>query len=167
MSQKELIKEYKNYLIQITGEFCDQYLDREYKEICQKLIEKMSRKRVAPFLSGRVEIWAAAIIYAIGSINFLFDPSFKPYISTDDLCNYFRTSKSTTAQKAKTIKDMFKLSHWGSKSREFLTNKIIEDNPLMSNVFLDGMPVPLEYLPEEIKEFALANPSKPIYNLEY
>jgi hypothetical protein len=37
----------------------------------------MSRKRNVPFLYGRMEIWAAAIIHALGSINFLFDTSKK------------------------------------------------------------------------------------------
>jgi hypothetical protein len=35
----------------------------------------MSRKRNVPFLSGRMEIWTAAVIHALGSINFLFDTS--------------------------------------------------------------------------------------------
>ncbi|NOR78038.1 MAG: hypothetical protein GQ523_06390 [Methanophagales archaeon] len=44
-------------------------------QLCEKLIRKMSRKRNVPFLSGRMEIWAVAIIHALGSINFLFDTS--------------------------------------------------------------------------------------------
>ena len=47
------------------------------KQLCEKLIRKMSRKRNVPFLSGRMEIWAAAVIHALGSINFLFDTSKK------------------------------------------------------------------------------------------
>ena len=50
---------------------------KDYKQLCEKLIRKISRKRNVPFLSGRIEIWAAAIIHALGSINFLFDTSKK------------------------------------------------------------------------------------------
>jgi len=94
---KELIKQKMQELIEMTSNFCNEHLDEEYKHLCEKLIHKMSRKRNSPFLYGRIENWAAAVVYVIGSINFLFDRSFKPYITTDDICNYFSTSKSTTA----------------------------------------------------------------------
>lgn len=74
-------------LIEMTAGFCETHLDVEYKKLCEKLIRKMARKRNVPFLSGRMEIWAAAIVYAIGSINFLFDKSFEPYVSAQDISN--------------------------------------------------------------------------------
>jgi len=45
----------------------------DYKQLSEKLILKMKRKRNVPFMTGRLEIWAGAIIYALGRINFLFD----------------------------------------------------------------------------------------------
>lgn len=42
---------------------------------------KLGRKREVPFQRGKIEIWAAAVVYAIGSPNFLFDKSFEPYMS--------------------------------------------------------------------------------------
>ena len=89
------------------------------------LFLKMARKRAVPFLTGKLEIWSASIIYAIGQINFLFDKSFEPYPTPDDICRYFGTTKSTTSQKAKLIRDMFKLRHYDN---EFSTKKIKEDN---------------------------------------
>jgi uncharacterized protein DUF6398 len=79
----------------------------------------MSRKRVVPFLSGKIEIWATAVVYALGGINFLFDKSSKPYASPDDICNYFGTSKSTAGQTAKTISDIFKLFYFVSEYYTF------------------------------------------------
>jgi Domain of unknown function (DUF6398) len=156
MQDKATVQQYTEKLIQMTNGFCDRYLDQEYKDLCEKLIRKMSRKRVVPFLSGRIEIWAAAVVYAIGSINFLFDKSFEPYATADDICNYFGTSKSTTGQKAKTIRDMFKLYYY---DREFSTREMQDNNPF-SNVFLDGMPIPISSLPPELQEIARANPDK-------
>lgn len=112
MQDKIIVNDYKQKLIEETKEFCDQYLDHEYEQLCVQMIEKMARKRTVPFMSGKEAIWVAAIIYAIGSVNFLFDKSFKPYVSTDDICDYFGVSKSTVAQKAKLIRNMFKLSQW-------------------------------------------------------
>jgi len=73
---KEEIKLIEKNLIELTSEFCAQKLDEDYAQLCIKLIQKMGRKRDVPFQSGKVEIWAAAVIYALGSINFLFDKAF-------------------------------------------------------------------------------------------
>jgi len=35
---KEAIKQHTETLIKMTGEFCDQYLDQEYKALCEKMI---------------------------------------------------------------------------------------------------------------------------------
>jgi hypothetical protein len=153
---KATVQEYTEKLIQMTNGFCDEYLDDEYKALCEKLIRKMSRKRVVPFLSGKIEIWAAGVVYALGGINFLFDKSSKPHASPDDICTYFGTSKSTTGQKAKTIRDMFKLFYFDS---EFSTKAILDKSPF-SNVFLNGMPIPISSLPSELQEVARANPKK-------
>jgi len=66
MSDRELVKQKKDTLIEMTDGFADRYLDEDYKMLCRKLIDKMSRKRQVPFLSGRLEIWAAAVVYALG-----------------------------------------------------------------------------------------------------
>ena len=48
----------------------------------------MGRKREVPFKRGKLEIWAAAVVQAIGSINFLFDKSFEPYITSKQINEY-------------------------------------------------------------------------------
>lgn len=44
------------------------------------MIHKMARKRDVPFVTGRIEIWAAAVIHALGTVNFLFDKASQPAI---------------------------------------------------------------------------------------
>ena len=44
-------------------DFCNQYLNDEYRELCLHLLEKLCRKRPSPLLAGRKNTWAAAIIY--------------------------------------------------------------------------------------------------------
>jgi len=149
---KSVIVEKTQQLIDMTAGFCDRYLDEEYKELCEKLIRKMSRKRNVPFLYGRLEIWAAAVIHAIGNINFLFDPSFKPYVSVSDISKYFGTSKSTVTQKSKQIRDMFKMRVW---DREFSTTHMMEHNPFSRFVMIDGFIVSIDSLPPELRETVL------------
>jgi len=122
-------------LIKITSDFCDAHIDKEYKMLCEKLINKMARKRNVPFLFGSEEVWAAGIIHVLGRINFLFDKSFKPYVSAGDISKYFGVSKSTAGQKAKVIGDMLKLSYWDD---EFSTEKMKEKNPFKNLVTING-----------------------------
>jgi hypothetical protein len=131
----------------MTDGFADLYLDEDYKTLSRKLIDKMSRKlldkmsrkRQVPFLYGRLEIWAAAVVYALGQTNFLFDKSFEPYVSATDLCNYLGTSQSTTSQKAKIIRDMFKMRYF---DEEFSTERMLKENPFNEFVTIDGLIVP-------------------------
>ena len=136
MKDKTIINEKKQKLIELTSRFCQKYLDNEYLSLCEKLIQKMSRKRQVPFLSGKIEIWASAIIYSLGQINFLFDSSFNPYATPDDICNYFKTSKSTVGQKAKIIRDMFKMGYWDD---EFATKQIADKNPMNDIMMVNGL----------------------------
>ncbi|MBN1455927.1 MAG: hypothetical protein JW945_06735 [Methanomicrobia archaeon] len=136
MRDKAFIEDRKQKLSELTAGFCDSHLDEEYQQLCEKLIQKMARKRTVPFRSGRLEIWAAAIIYALGQINFLFDHSFEPYASADDICNYFGTSKSTTSQKAKLIRDMFRMTYFDDT---FSTAHVRENDPFLNLVMQDGL----------------------------
>jgi tetratricopeptide (TPR) repeat protein len=146
MRDKALLEERMQKLIEMTAGFCDSYLDEDYKQLCERLIRKMARKRNVPFLSGRIEIWAAAIVYALAQNNFLFDHSFEPYASAEDICNYFGTSKSTTSQKAKVVRDMFKMSYF---DEEFSTTYMMENNPFSDLVMEDGLIVDIRSQPSE------------------
>jgi hypothetical protein len=150
-TDKEKTESISQQLLELTGQFCDQYLDEEYKQLCAKLILKMKRKHQVPFLSGRVKVWAAAIIYALGQINFLFDRSFEPYVSADEIANHFGVSKSTIGQKAKQIRDMFKMQYWDS---EFGTQQMQQSNPLKNMVMVNGLILPVDVLPPELQEEA-------------
>lgn len=146
---KEEIKNKEKKLLELTGSFCAQKLDDDYYQLCEKLILKLGRKRDVPFKSGKIEIWAAAIIHAIGSINFLFDKSFEPYVTAEQICEYFGTKKTTVSNKARQIKDMFKMGYYDA---DFSTQKMIENNPFNDMVMVNGLIVPLASIPEDLQE---------------
>jgi hypothetical protein len=116
------LAEIKQQIIHMTDTVCEEHLDEEYARLSRKLIEKLARKRPPPILRGRPEIWASAVVYALGSANFLFDKSHDPYISATDLCEAFGTKPGSTTQKAAQIRDWFKLGYMGNK--EFLTDDL-------------------------------------------
>ena len=87
-------------------DFCNQYLNDEYRELCLHLLEKLCRKRPSPLLAGRKNTWAAAIIYAITTNNFIFDKSQPIHLTADELCAPFGLSKSTVSNKAREIREI-------------------------------------------------------------
>lgn len=145
--KKDLVTPIKEKLIRMTTAFCKQSLNEEYEELCRKMIEKMARKKQVPFMLGQLENWAASVVYAIGSFNFLQDKSTKPYVPSDDIANFFGVSKSTMQQKAAVIKNMFKMVNpfFGS---EFATRDMIERSPFRNLAMTqDGY---LVQLPDEM-----------------
>lgn len=146
---KEEIKKKQQLLIDMTNEFCLEKIDEEYAFLCEKLIKKLGRKRDVPFKSGRLNIWAASIIHAIGTINFLFDQSFEPYIEIQDIHDYFETKKSTVSAKSNQIRKLLDMYHFDS---EFSTQEIEDTDPMNNMVMVDGFIVPLSSLSEELQE---------------
>ena len=132
---KEKIIEKQQEIIRLAKSFCDEKLDAEYAALAEKLICKLGRKRNVPFATGQTAVWAAAIIHALGTINFLFDKSFEPHVSIDEINDFFVTKKSTTGNKSKQIRDLLKLGYW---DEEFSTNGMKINNPFENLMKADG-----------------------------
>ena len=117
--------EKQKQLIKMVSEFSDEYLDDEYKALNIRLVEKLGRKREVPFKRGKIENWASGIVYTIAQLNFLFDSSFEPVITADDICNFFNTKKSTAANKARDIRKLLNLK---LGDEEFSSEIVIESD---------------------------------------
>jgi len=149
MTSKQKIKEKEKQLLKMTQAFCACELNEDYSQLCAKLIKKMGRKREVPFQRGRLEIWSAAVVYAIGSINFLFDKSFEPYMTAAQICEYFGANTTTVSQKARKIKDMFDMWYYDP---EFSTQGMSDSNPFNNMVMVDGFIVPMDTLPDDLQQ---------------
>ncbi len=125
--EKQQLKEREEKIIQLAVAFCNEHLDEECAELCTKLVQKLGRKRSKPLQSGRLEIWAAAAVYTICSINFMFSKSSRLSTSSNEISDYFGTKPSTLAQKSRTIKDLLKISNFFD--REFSLKEVAERNP--------------------------------------
>jgi hypothetical protein len=68
-------------IVALTDKVCRDHLDDEYRELAQLMVAALCRKRTSPVRSGQPRTWACAIVYALGQINFLSDPSMKPHIN--------------------------------------------------------------------------------------
>jgi hypothetical protein len=131
-------------LIQITDEVCAKLLDAEYADLARHAIAKLARKRPSPLLSGRRGTWAAAVVYALGQVNFLFDPSGEPHLTADELCGAFGIAKSTMSSKAKQVRDLLKMTQF---TAEFLRADVLAKNPMIWFVEVDGLVMDSRSLP--------------------
>lgn len=146
---KQNLQDQQQKILDLVREFCAKKLDTEYLELSERLVQKLGRKKNSPLATGQPQVWAAAIIHALGTINFLFDKSFEPYVSTNDINTFFGTSKSTTGNKSKQIRDLLKLDYWDN---EFSTKKMQSSNPYAKFVMVDGLIVSVNTLPEEYQQ---------------
>ena len=135
-------------VIELTDQVCADLLDEEYAGLARHVVGKLARKRPSPLLGGRAATWAGGVVWALGQVNFLFDRSTEPYVAQDALASAFGLSKSTLGQKGKQIRDMLRMT-WGTP--EFLRAEMIDANPMIWFIEVNGMPCDARELPVEIQ----------------
>ena len=128
--------------------FCDEKLNDDYEFLCLKLLEKLCRKRPSPLLGGRARTWAAGIVYAIGSNNFIFDKKQELNLTASELAAGFSVAPSTASSKAAEIRNMFDISYFNI---EWLLPNRIRDNPMVWMVMVNDMIVDVRKMPLEIQ----------------
>jgi len=136
-------------IAKLTDSICLDHLDKEYAELARRMASTLARKRPSPLARGRKDVWAAAIVYALGSVNFLFDKSQVPHMRADELANLFGVSQKTAANKARQIRDILKIEqadpNWWRPSK-------LEEKPLAWWVMINDLAVDARKLPVEIQE---------------
>ncbi len=136
----------------MTDAFCAEYLNEEYAQLSRKLAAALARKRPSPLQRGRTKTWACGIVYTIGSVNFLSDPSFAPHMRLEEVCEKMGVSKSTGSAKATEIRKMFDMFQmhpdWSLPSR-------LDYNPLVWMLKVNGVIMDIRNAPREAQEEAL------------
>ncbi len=138
-------------IVDLTDAVCRQHLNGEYATLARQLTAALGRKRPSPLLSGKPGSWACGILYALGTVNFLFDKNSKPFMKAEDLCAAFGLSKSTGANKSKQIRDLFGMSQldpdWTLPSK-------LDSNPLVWMLEINGLIRDIRSMPREVQEQA-------------
>jgi Domain of unknown function (DUF6398)/Calcium binding len=132
----------------LTDAFCREHLTDEYATLCRQLTAALARKRPSPLVRGKPEIWACAVVYALGTVNFLFDKSQTPYMRADELCQHFGVSQSSGANKAKVIRDLFDM---GQMDPNWCLPGQLDHNPLAWLIQVNGLMVDARYAPPEVQ----------------
>ncbi|MDP3047168.1 MAG: DUF6398 domain-containing protein [Chloroflexota bacterium] len=135
----------------LINSFCKQYLNDEYATLCRELAAALARKRPSPLGRGKPEIWACGIVYALGTVNFLFDKSQTPHMRADELCAAFGVSQSSGANKAKQTRDLFGMFQLDPR---WCLPSLVEENPVVWTLEVNGLMVDVRYMPREVQEMA-------------
>ena len=143
---KQNIQERQQEILDLIKEFCEKKIDQEHFELSKKVLEKLTKSKDVIFTTSKPQTWAAAVLHALGTINFLFDKSFEPYVSVGEINDFFDVKKTTLVNKSKQIRDLLKMKTW---SKGFSTKAMAGNNPLENFIMIDGVIVPLDSLLEE------------------
>ena len=111
MNVPKEMSETQEVISKLLIEYSEEYLNKEYEELCLHALEKLCRKRPSPLKSGRSNTWAAGIVYAIGSNNFIFDKSQPIHMTAKELVTPFGVAASTASSKAAQIKKLLKIDY--------------------------------------------------------
>ena len=134
-----------------TDAFCQRYLNDEYRQLVRTAVAALCRKRPSPLLRGSEDFWAAGVIHAIGTANFVFDKSQTPHCNAPDIYSFFGVASSTGQGKSKQIRQWLKIHpfafQWGLPSK-------FDSNPLIWMLTVNGMMVDVRHLPIEVQEVA-------------
>ncbi len=150
-SVPKAMQPYFDAIVAATDDFCKDYLDDEYAQLCRRMTAALCRKRPSPLVHGKLEVWACAIVYAIGQVNFLFDRSQTPYMSAADLCDAWGVAASTAGNKAKQVRDAVGADmydpHWTRPSH-------LGSHPFAWYISVNGFTIDARHAPREIQEEA-------------
>jgi hypothetical protein len=138
-------------ITQLTEAFSRTYLNDEYASLIRQLTATLCRKRPTPLSQGKAATWACGIIHAIGMVNFLFDASQTPHVSSSQIASYFGLGMSTMQAKSKQIRDL--LGMYQMDPDWTLPSKM-DDNLLAWMIQVNGIAIDARHAPRWIQEEA-------------
>jgi hypothetical protein len=138
-------------IVGLTDHVCDRHLNPEFRALARAMTCALCRKRPSPLASGQPRTWACGILYVLGRINFLGDPSFSPHMTTAVLCAAFEVGESTVHGKARAIEKALGTHPFDP---QWTLPSLAEKNPLVWMAEVNGLLVDLRDMPREVQEIA-------------
>ncbi len=135
----------------LTDAFCREHLNEDCRVLARRMTAALCRKRPSPLASGQPRTWACGIVYVLGQINFLTDPSTQPFMTTADLCARFGVGQSTASAKARVISQALDTSRLNP---EWSLPSLLDQNPLVWMAEVNGVLVDLRDMPREVQQIA-------------
>ncbi|MFH5802746.1 DUF6398 domain-containing protein [Alienimonas sp. DA493] len=96
-------------IVERTDAVCDAHLTDEYRGLCRAMTAALCQEG-APVGRGKAESWAAGVVYSVGSVNFLTDPSQDPHLRAEEIAAACGVSPATMYNKARVLREGLDLS---------------------------------------------------------
>jgi Domain of unknown function (DUF6398)/Plasmid pRiA4b ORF-3-like protein len=133
-----------NSIVELTNDFAQQHLNDEYAQLIRQATAALCRKRPSPLDKGQVKTWACGITHAIGMVNFLFDRSQSPHVSSKDLYQWFGVAESTGQGKSKQVRDTLKMRQFDP---DWCLPSKVDSNPLIWMLSVNGFMMDIRQAP--------------------
>lgn len=133
----------------LTQTVCNEHLNKEYYDVSLKLLDAFLQRYPDRLERGQAKSWAAAIVYAIGRVNFLFDSSQTPHLTAIELCQKFNVSQATASKKSSELINYFDMMQLDP---EWTVPSMVDKNPFVWMVMTgDGMIADIRNAPREVQ----------------
>lgn len=138
-------------LVARTDAFCEAHLNSEYQQVCREMAAAFCQKG-SPVAKGKLEGWAAGIVYSVGWVNFLTDPHQKPHLKAAQIAQGMGVSEATMQAKARVIRQALDVDRFDPG---FTVPSMMKENPFIWMTQLkNGLIVDLRMAPREVQEEA-------------
>ncbi len=137
-------------IVELTDDFCDRFLNDEYKDICRKMAVGLCQEG-SPVLTGKTASWACGLAYAVGRVNFLTDASQSPHMKGEEVAKGFGVSTATMHSKCNVIWNGLGLMQLDP---DFTVDSRAENNPLIWMLKVNGFVMDIRHAPREAQEAA-------------
>jgi len=137
-------------IVELTNAFCLNYLNDDYRELCEDMIAELLDMDVL-LEKGKPAGWASGIVYALGRVNFLQDPSQSPHMTSAQIAERFGVSQATMMAKAKIIREELDLMRLHP---DWCVAAMLKDNPLVWMLQVNGVIMDIRTAPREAQEEA-------------
>jgi len=140
-------------IVALTDGFCAASLNDEYQQLCRAMAVALCQAG-SPVKRGKRASWACGIVYSVGWVDFLTDPSQEPRVKAEDIAKWFGVSMATMHNKSKVIREGLDLVPFDPA---FCLRSRLDDNPLFWMIEIDGFIIDMRYAPREMQIAAYEN----------
>lgn len=114
-------------ILAVTDRFCDEYLNAEYKALCRDMAAALCVAGF-PLTSGKAAGWAVGVVYSVGWVNFIGDPSQPHHMRAEDMAPGLGVSPATLMSRARDIREGLGVRRMDPR---WSTKAMLERNPLL------------------------------------
>ena len=135
-------------VVALVQSYANNHLDQEYLTLAKKLVARIEQEPGKVLETESPELWAAAVVHAISSVNFLFDKAHPLYVAETSIAEHFGQQLQAVADQSIWLRTTLGIRHFDP---EFSANRLgiaLEDDLVKVDEFI----VPMDLLPGKYQQ---------------